>query len=178
MERQDVVNELHRSARKSFPRKNFKILSINESWQGDLCDLSAYSQLNKGYKWIAIYIDNFSKFIYARPLKDKSAKSVTDATADIFEKNKVVPNNLQTDNGKEYYNRLFTNLMTKYGVNHYSSYSNMKAAIAERAIKTIKQKIWKHFSMIGSYKWVDYLEEIIRQYNTKDIHRNRGTPHG
>ena len=174
MSRKVIVDELHRSARKNFPRKHFKILGINESWQGDLCDLSAYSQLNRGYKWIALYIDNFSKFVYAKPMKDKSAKSVVDATAKIFTENKISPKNLQTDNGKEYYNRLFSNLMKKNDVNHYSTFSNLKAAIAERAIKTIKNKIWKHFSMLGQYKWVDYLDEIIRQYNTKDIHRTIG----
>ena len=162
MSRKDIVDELHRSARKHFPRKHFKILAINESWQGDLCDLSSYSQLNRGYKWIALYIDNFSKFVYVKPMKDKTAKSVADATAAIFSENDIAPKNLQTDNGKEYYNKLFSNLMRKYDVNHYSTFSNLKAAIAERAIKTIKNKIWKHFSMLGQYKWVDYLNEIIR----------------
>ena len=176
MSRQDVVNELHRSARKNFTRKHFKILSINESWQGDLIDLSAFSHSNRGFKWIALYIDNFSKFVYVKPMKDKSAKSVTQATSDVFQENKVTPKNLQTDNGKEYNNQLFSNLMRKYNINHYSTYSTMKAAIAERAIKTIKQKIWRHFSMLGHYKWVDYLQEIIRQYNTKDVHRTIGLP--
>lgn len=68
MERKEIVNELHKDVRKNFSRKHFKILGINESWQGDLCDLSAYSLKNKGFKWIAIYIDNFSKFIYLRIL--------------------------------------------------------------------------------------------------------------
>ena len=176
MSRKDVINELHRSARKNFPRKPFKIIAINESWQGDLCDLSAYAKLNKGYKWIALYIDNFSKFIYVRPMKDKSSKSVVNATKEILDESGVTPKNLQTDNGKEYYNSSFSNLMKKYGINHYSTFSNLKASIAERAIKTIKNKIWKHFSMLGQYKWVDYLDEIVRIYNSKDIHRTIGIP--
>ena len=30
--------------------------------------------------------------------------------------------------------------------------------------------------MLGQYKWVDYLDEIVRIYNSKDIHRTIGIP--
>ena len=176
MSREEVVNELHRSARRNFPRKHVKIIAMNESWQGDLCDLSAYAQSNRGYKWIAIYIDNFSKFLYARPLKDKSAKSLVEVTKKIFTDYGITPKNLQTDQGTEYYNKHFSSLMKEFNINHYSTYSNLKAVIAERVIKTIKNKIWRHFSLLGKYNWIDYLEEIVRQYNTKDIHRTIGMP--
>ncbi|CAK9293063.1 unnamed protein product [Gordionus sp. m RMFG-2023] len=40
-------------------------------------DLSALPESEDGYKYIAVAVDYFSKYIVAMPLKDKTAKSVS-----------------------------------------------------------------------------------------------------
>lgn len=55
--------------------------------------------------------------------------------------------------------------MKNYKINHYSTYSSKKAAIVERVIRTIKNKLFKKFSLIGKYKWIHILDEIINNYN-------------
>lgn len=55
--------------------------------------------------------------------------------------------------------------MEKYDVNHYSTYSNLKASIVERVIRTLKSRLWKQFSLQGTYKWLDILDKIISDYN-------------
>lgn len=64
-------------------------------------------------------------------------------------------------------------LNRKYGVNHYSVYSEKKASIVERVIRSIKSLLWKEFSFNGNYKWIDILAEIIDHYNNR-IHRTTG----
>ncbi|GJQ67535.1 hypothetical protein Trydic_g8347 [Trypoxylus dichotomus] len=76
-----------------------------------------------------------------------------------------VPKNLQTDAGKEFYNHLFKSLMQKYSINHYSTYSVIKASIVERVIRTSKNKLYKAFSLHGKYNWYGILSDITLQYN-------------
>ena len=72
--------------------------------------------------------------------------------------------------GKEYINKKFEYLMKKYKINHYITYSHLKAAICERFNRTLKNKLWKEFSYQGNYKWINILQEIVKKYNNT-IHR-------
>lgn len=87
--------------------------------------------------------------------------------------NRLVPRNLQTDQGKEFYNKETSTMFRKYGINHYSTYSNVKASIVERAIRTLKTMLWKKFSLQGSYQWLSLLKPLLHEYNHKK-HRTIG----
>lgn len=47
----------------------------------------------------------------------------------------------------------------------YSTYTTKKASIVERFNRTLKSKMWKRFSMNGSYRWVDMLQSLLNEYN-------------
>lgn len=82
----------------------------------------------------------------------------------VFESERI-PKNLHTDNGKEFYNNHFQQLMHRYKINHYSTFSTKKASIVERFNRTLKNKMWKRFSFQGSYKWLNILSDLTRNYN-------------
>lgn len=166
MSKEQVVNELHKPARKRFPRRKTIIKHLRDLWQADLAEFGLYAKENKGYKYILLVIDCYSKYIWTRPIKSKTAKYVVDAFKSIF-KVGGFPKNLQTDNGTEFYNKSFANLMQQHNINHYSTYSVTKAAIAERAIRTIKNELYKQFSLRGKYKWIDILDDSIKKYNNR-----------
>ena len=56
-----------------------------------------------------------------RTFKNKTAKEVTKHMASVLKK--VQPKLLQTDNGTEFYNKDFQDLMEKFNIKHYSTYS-------------------------------------------------------
>jgi len=60
-------------------------------------DLSYMPEYN-GYKYFLLVIDVFSKHMYTRPLKDKSAKAVGDAFKDIFDEFESPIFKLESDN--------------------------------------------------------------------------------
>lgn len=163
-EKVQVIRELHRPARKNFPHRRTIIKGLDDTWQGDLAQLDLLSKENENFKFILIVIDCFSKFVWARPLKTKSAIEVTSAFSNILQGNRK-PRNLQTDQGKEFFNAIFKNLMQKYSINHYHTFSVKKAAIVERVIRTIKEKLYRYFSLNGSYKWIDVLQNLVDEYN-------------
>ena len=172
MSKKQVVNELHKPARKNFQRRHTIIKSFDDLWQIDLAEFIPYSRENNGFKYILIVIDCFSKFLWTRSLKTKTGVEVANAMADVLNGGRV-PRNIQSDNGTEFYNSNFKQLMKKHSINHYSTYSTMKATIAERVIRTVKENLYKVFSLRGKYKWVDILADITLDYN-KRKHRTIG----
>lgn len=164
--KQDIVNELHKPTRKNFQRRRVLIKGLSDLLVGDLIEMIPYAKFNKGYKYILVVINAFSKYIWAVPIKNKSATTVTTAFKSILSKLQEKPKNLQTDQGTEFYNSSFNNLMKLYNINHYSTYSTKKASIVERVIRTLKSMMWKHFSLQGKYVWVNELQNIVKKYNT------------
>ena len=165
-----LAYEMHSPARKSFPRRKFKVLGIGDLLQGDLVEMQTYAKENKGYRYMLTLIDCFSKKAWAVPIKDKTGLNVTKAVASVLP---TGVKNLQTDAGKEFLNKEFKALMDKRNINHYHTFTNMKAAIVERFNKTLKNWMWREFSVNGNYKWLDMLPKLLSKYNNK-VHRSIG----
>lgn len=130
--REQISKELHYRALKKFPRKAVKILGLDDLWQADLMILDLYSKVNSGFKYVLIVIDCFSKFVWVRKLKTKTGVEVTKQMRDILETSGRKCDNSQTDQGTEFFNSSFKSLVSKYKINHYNSYSQIKGAIIER----------------------------------------------
>jgi hypothetical protein len=158
-----IANELHRPARRNYPRRKVTLKGINDLYQADLVEMLPYSGVNKGYKYILTMINCLSKFAFAIPLKTKTGAEVAKALEPIFKKHKM--SSLQSDGGKEFFNTNVARLTKKYKINHYSTYSDLKASIVERLNRTLKNKMWKEFTAQGSYKWLDLLPQIVKSYN-------------
>lgn len=174
MTKQQIVNEIHKPARKNFIRRPVILKGIDDLWQADLMDMQSLNKYNKGYNYILVVMDCFSKYAWAEPLKYKNKLNVTHAFQRVLAKSHRRPVNLQTDMGTEFYNKEFQTLMRTHNINHYSTFSTKKASIVERLIRTLKNKMYKHFSLIGNYKWLGIpLEIILATYNNTK-HRTIG----
>lgn len=169
MSKKELVDELHRNARRNFKRRRVITKGIDDLWQADLVEMGTYSSDNRGYRFLLTIIDTFSKYAWAEALKSKTAKDVTLAMKKVFAMGRK-PKNLQTDDGKEFFNTQFQGLMKENNINHYSTFSVLKASIVERFNRTLKQMMWKEFSYHGSYKWIDNFKSLIKQYNN-NYHR-------
>lgn len=166
----EVVQELHRDVRKKFIRRKYAMRGIADTLQADLIEMQPHQEENDGHRYILIVIDIFSKMAFAEPLKDKTGLTVSRAMDRILKK--VYNHNphhhinhLHTDEGKEFYNSTMKKLLESYKINHYSTFSSLKASIVERLIRTIKRHLYIQFSMQGTYEWLQILPEIIGRYN-------------
>lgn len=171
--KENIIEELHKPARKKFTRRRVILKGLNDLIQADLVEMIPYAKHNRGHRYILVVINAFSKYVWALPVKRKTGKDVAEAMKTILESIKTTPKNLQTDMGKEFYNKEFRELMDKYKINHYSSYSSLKSSIVERCNRTLKNMMWKMFSLQGSYKWLPLLPKIVMQYNSR-THRTTG----
>ncbi|XP_057671341.1 uncharacterized protein LOC130903096 [Diorhabda carinulata] len=163
-----LVKELHKPIGRNYPRRRTIIKGLDDLWQMDLAEMIPYAKHNRGFKMILVVIDCFSKFVWTRPLKTKTAEEITRAFSSIIKGGRM-PKNVQSDQGTEFYNTKFKTLMKKHNINHYSTFSTKKAAIAERVIRTLKTKLYKHFSLIGKYKWIIFYLKIQMNTTTRNI---------
>ena len=72
---ENLSNELNKPTIQKFERKKVIVNHMNEIHITDLVDMTQYSKINKGYKYIFTNIDVFSKIAYAFPLKSKKYKT-------------------------------------------------------------------------------------------------------
>ena len=120
------------------PNKNYEtnktmIKSIDDTWSSDLLDMNDYGpKNNRGYRYILVVIDNFSKFGWTIPLKNKYSQSITDAFSQIIESSRRKPYLLETDDGKEYVNKIFNEFLNNNKIKRYSRYTDKGAVFAER----------------------------------------------
>lgn len=164
----DPALQVNEPARKNFQRRPIYSHEPDEYWQSDLINMNQYTKYNKGIKYFLLVIDVMTKFMWVVPLKDAKASTVTEAFEYIFKTSKRRPVNIQTDQGSEYKKETLA-FFKKEGVNHFWSYNSTKAAIAERAIRTLKQKISRHQDITGSYEYLTALPKIVDSYN-KTVH--------
>lgn len=143
---------------------------ICDTLQADLVEMIPYATKNQGMRYILTVINVFSKKAYARPLKSKSGESVTAALESIIRSLGHPVVHIHTDRGKEFYNSSVRAMLKRYKIHLYSTFSSMKAAICERFNRTLKNTMWKRFSLRGSHKWIDILPSIIADYNNT-MHR-------
>ena len=111
-------------------------------------------------------IDCFTKFIWARPMKNKDKTTTANCLNDIFQDFTAWPNSLITDQGLEFYNDKAKSIYERYGIHHYSIKTPLKASIAERANRTIKERLEKCMVKNKSKKWIDFLDQVVKGYNS------------
>ena len=162
--------------KKTFPRRRVIARFPNELWMADLIEYNKSTKRNnQGHNFILIIIDCFSKRIWARALKNKSGPETAQAFESILSQLDDFPINLCTDSGKEFFNYDCTKIFDSYGINHYAvpTKSKFKASVVERAIRTIKSRLQRYFHKHKTNKWVDIIQQFVKNYNNTP-HRSHG----
>ena len=155
------------------PKKNYitnktNVYYIDDIWSLDILDLKDYGpKNNKGYRYVLVVLDNFSKFGWTVPLKNKHAQTIKDSFENILINSKRSPNLIETDRGKEFYNNIFQDFLNKNNIKLYSRNTSLVAVFAERFNKTIRDLLKRPVFEKGDGNWIDVLQTITEQYNNR-----------
>ena len=71
---------------------------------------------------------------------------------------------------KEFYNNSFKDFLKINNTEMYSTYNEGKSVIAERFIRTLKNKIFNHMTSISKNVYFDVLDDLVNKYNNT-VHR-------
>ncbi len=174
--RQNDVHSKHRRiVKKKFPRRHIIVHFPFQIFMGDLIEYtqSDYKHANRGYVYILVLIDVFTKMVYARPLKKKDKFKTSLAMDSILQNLDHLPNTIITDEGLEFYNKNVREVLDRYAIHHYSIKTKMKASVVERFNRTLKTKLERYFVANKTKNWVDVLDQFVSNYNNTP-HRTIG----
>ena len=123
------------------------------------------SKFNKGFRFLLCVIDIYSKYVWVGPLKDKKGVNIVNTFQSILNKSNRKPNKIWVDKGGEFYKRSMKSWLEKNYIEMYSTHNERKYVVAERFIRTKKNKICKHLTSISKNVYIDKLDDIVNEYN-------------
>ena len=99
--------------------------------------------------------------------------SITNAFQSISDCSKRKANKIWVDQGSEFYNNQFKKLLKNNVIEMYSTYNGGKSVVAERFIRTLRNKIYKHMTSVSKNVYFDKKDPKFNQslkiYLLKDI---------
>ena len=98
--------------------------------------MESLSSKNKNTIYLLVVIDDFTKYTWFKPLKDKKCKTVLNAFIEIVNESNCKPNQFWVDHGRRFYNKLMQEWLDNNDILIYSTHNEGKSVIAERFIKT------------------------------------------
>ena len=103
------IDEIYsKPPKKYFPTNKTDVYHIDDTWSLDLLDLKDYGpENNRGYRYVLVIIDNFSKIGRTIPLRNKNALTIKDSFENVLISSKRKPNLIESDRGKDFYNNIF-----------------------------------------------------------------------
>ena len=102
--RKHKLHSKHRRiVKRTFPRRRVIARYPCEIFMADLIEYPKYKTLNKGYVYILLLIDCFTKKIFLAPMKKKDKEHSATAFETIFKDFDRYPVHIITDGGKEFF---------------------------------------------------------------------------
>lgn len=162
---EQIAEEVHKPIRKQKEYRKVIVYYVNDIWSADIVEMNSdgMAEQNDGYKYILVVIDIFSRYAWTRKMKSKTGKETADNFKSIINEAGEKPNAVWVDQGKEFFNKDVQKILN--GVKLYSTYGEGKAAYVERLNRTLKNMMYKQFTVKQNRKWIGMLDEITQKYN-------------
>ena len=160
-----LADELHKPIIRKFNKGKVYSQFKDNIWGVDLADMQSLSRKNKGIKYLLCVIDLYSKYAFVILLKDKKGISIVNAFNKKIKPSNRKPNKIWVDQGGEFYNNVFEKWLLDNGINMYSTYNEGKSVVAERFIRTLKNKLYKHMTATGKNVYYNVLDDVVNKYN-------------
>ena len=162
---EDLSQELNKPTINKFPRQKIIVNYINEIHSTDLVDMTQYSKINKGYKYIFTNIDVFSKIAYTYPIKSKKIQDIKPCFEKIFKNNK--PKFIWSDKEPAFFSKEMQQFFKDNNVKIYHTNSHLKAVVIERFNRSLRELMMKEFVKNNNTVWYDILPKLIKTYNNR-----------
>ena len=139
----------------------------------DLADYNKSKHFNDGCSYIWVGVDHFTKFVFAKALKDKTAPELTEALKDMIKEMGQIEAVVSDFEGGTQ-TPLFIKVLNEHKIRHIIT--STPNGQAERTIKTIKDLIHTRITGLNlpNERWIDLLPKVVKYYNEKHVHNTIG----
>ena len=158
MSNKKIADELQQPIISKFKRRRVYSSFKDNIWAVDLADMQLISKYNRGIRFLLWEIDLFSKYAWIVPERSKKELLLL---MSILDKLKRKPNKIWIDQDSESYNNSFKKLLKENNIEMHSTYNEGNSGLAERFLKTLKNKIYKHITTMSKYVHFNVLDDIV-----------------
>jgi hypothetical protein len=146
------------------------------AFQIDLTFLPKYKTKNDNYYVLFTAININSRYAYAYWAKNKETSSIIKMLND-FKSNALEINSITCDSGSEFISKAAKDWFKENDILvYYVTDDSNKLGIMNRFHRTLKEKLNKHFIATGSVRWIDSIDEVIKNYNNTENSTTGFTP--
>lgn len=163
---------LYKKRYEKFPRLKTIGSGFLSHIQIDLADYQKLKQYNNQYTFCLVATDVLSRRIFVAPLKSKKTRDVQDGMEKILADMPFKPIYIFSDRGTDIDSKQMHAFYKKHSIIKTSARNtSVKAALVERSILTIKQRLYRYFTEKNTLNWVDVIEKLVSAINKSP---NRG----
>ena len=134
-----------------------------------LC-IDLYGKLNecRGYSYICVFLDHFSRYCMFVPLQTKSPSEVAQALFDNWVSQHSIPDSILTDFGVEFEGKVISSLYSQLGIEkrRTSSYTPQTNGACESVMKSVTAFLRQCMLELNSDDWVSFLPLLSLTFNT------------
>ena len=107
----------------------------------------------------------YGKYAWVVPLKSKNGVSIVNPFQKMFKESARKPHKICVDKGFEFCNSHFKKWLKDNSIEMYWTHNEGKSVVAERLVRTIKNKIYKDMTSISKNVYIEKLDDIVHKYN-------------
>ena len=153
----------------------YYIRRLRQMVQIDLIEITKIRKANKGFKYILVAIDCFSRKVWVRLLRKKTADEVLSNLRSILEETGSVES-ICSDRGSEFVNSKMKDFLSESDIKLINPYTSTHAHYVERVQATLQTIIYKHITRKSNLKFYDKLDDIVKTYNNRKHRITKLTP--
>ena len=139
--------------------------------------LGGFSMSVRGYRYLLVIVDAFTRYCELVPLRDKSAKSVANAFKERILDRHNAPSVLVTDNGTEFQNEILQELCRVYGIKkcniltHHPASNGLSERLNRKILNTLRANV--NFQNVT---WDEFISDVQCTLNRSYHKTLRDTP--
>lgn len=158
---------LHRHVVRRFHRLATIASGLHTHWQADLADMQRLRRWNRGFGYLLVCIDILSRQLYVEAVRSKRSADMITAFKAVFKRCGYMPWHVMTDAGKEFTARSVQEYFKEHEIQQHCMHTSplWHAGMAERANRTIKERLYRYFTHRGERCWLRAIQPIVRAIN-------------
>ena len=141
----------------------------HEMWEIDI--IGYFRESQRGYKFILVAIDHYSKWVETKAIKTKDMKTVIEAIKELIIEKHGIPEKIYTDNGLEFNNSLAQEFTAEFGVKWIRNSPGHHNAIG--AVERVNQTLVNKLKKLCEYGRLDWANSLEKATNATNMSYNR-----
>ena len=138
-----LPQELHKPVIKIFKRGKIYLRFKDNTWAADLAEVVSLSRKKYDVKYFLCVINDFTKYSWVKPLRDKKAEIVLHGFNGIVTESKCKSNKLCVAQEKKIYNSLMQKWLDDNDIWMYLTHNEEISVVAKRLRISLKVKIYQ-----------------------------------